>query len=175
MKPGPKFIKNRMKNKKRPAVFLDSNVLIAGLVFPRWPYEIIKYGETQEIQTILCPFVIEEVRGRIIKIFPEYLNKVDAFISKGNYQIVPNPSKKEISLFPNLVRDKKDIPIALAAIKAKVDYLVSNDKDLTERDQTTEELRKYIKPLQPGTFLKEVMGWTSEELEMVRYRTWQDI
>ncbi len=57
---------------------------------------------------------------------------------------MPNPHKEEISQHKDLVRDKKDIPIALAVINAKVDYLVNNDKDLTDRDQSTEELRKYV-------------------------------
>jgi len=164
-----------MGHKKRLRVFLDSNVFIAGLAFPRWPYEILKYGETQRIHIVLCPLVIEEVQTRIADIFPDYVNRCNRFITDGSYKIVANPSKGELSKYPDLVRDKKDIPIALAAIKAKVDYLVSSDKDLTAQDQTTEELRKYVQPLQPGTFLREVMGWTSEELEAIRYRTWHEM
>lgn len=80
-----------------------------------------------------------------------------------------------VQLRQNLVRDKKDIPIALSAINARVDYLVSDDKDLTAKDKTTEELRQFVKPMICGTFLKEVMGWTSEDLEKVRRRKWQDI
>lgn len=164
-----------MANKKNLRVFLDSNVFIAGLVFPRWPYEIIKYGETKYIQIVLCPLVIEEVKTRIADIFSKHLDKFDSFIKTSDYKIVPNPSKKEIDKHSDLVRDKKDIPIALAAIKANVDYLVSSDKDLTAQDETTAKLRKYIQPLQPGTFLKEVMGWKSEELEAIRHRTWKDL
>lgn len=165
-----------MRNKeKAPKVFLDSNVFIAGLTYPRWPYEILKYGEMEKIKIILCPIVIEEVKTRMGIIFPKYLDDVNYFIANGKYKIVPNPSKNEVQKHHNLVRDKKDIPIALAAIKAKVDYLVSSDKDLTAQDQTTEELRKYLHPLLPGTFLKEVMGWTSEDLEAIRHRKWQDI
>lgn len=165
-----------MGSKERvPQVFLDSNVFISGLAFPRWPYEILKYGETQRIKIVLCSLVIEEVRIRISKTFPDYLDRVDHFISAGKYKIAPNPSKTEIEKHYNLVRDKKDIPIALAAIKTKVDYLVSSDKDLTAQDKTTEELRKYLQPLLPGTFLKEVMGWTSKDLEAIRHRKWQDL
>jgi len=165
-----------MRSKKKlPLVFLDSNVFIAGLTYPRWPYEVLKCGEAQKIKIVLCPFVIEEIKDRIAKKFPSYFEKVELFILAGKYKIVANPSKSEIEKHNTLVRDKKDIPIALAAIKAKVDYLVSSDKDLTAKDHTTEELRKYLQPLLPGTFLKEVMGWTSEELEAIRYRTWQHL
>jgi len=55
-----------MRSKKRlPLVFLDSNVFIAGLTYPRWPYEILKYGEAQEIKIVLCPFVIEEIKDSL--------------------------------------------------------------------------------------------------------------
>ncbi|MBI5183744.1 MAG: putative toxin-antitoxin system toxin component, PIN family [Nitrospinae bacterium] len=164
------------KNKKQPPrVFLDSNVVISGLVFPRWPYEIIKYGEAQEIKIVLCSLIIKEVQTRIAVTFPSCLDRFHRFITTSSYEIAAIPSKNKLTRYPNLVRDKKDIPIALSAIKAKVDYLVSNDKDLTVQDQTTKQLREYLQPLQPGTFLKEVMGWTSEELESIRYRTWQDL
>jgi len=63
------------------------------------------------------------------------------------------------------VRDPKDTPIALAAIKAQVDYLVTNDKDLTAEDETTALLRTKIQPMTVGRFLKEVMEWSSRDFK----------
>jgi predicted nucleic acid-binding protein len=74
-----------------------------------------------------------------------------------------------------LVRDESDIPIALAAINAGVDYLVSEDKDFTARNETTAELYEQLEVLLSGTFLRQVMGWTSKELEEIRYREWSDL
>jgi len=67
------------------------------------------------------------------------------------------------------------VAVALAAIVAKADYLVSEDKDLTVQDETTAELRRHVKVMLSGTFLREVMGWTSEQLEAIRHRKWSDI
>ncbi len=53
--------------------------------------------------------------------------------------------------------------------------LVSEDKDLTTNDATTEKLRQQLKVYISGTFLREVMEWTSEELETVRGRTWRNL
>ena len=64
---------------------------------------------------------------------------------------------------------------ALAATRAGVDYLVSEDKDLTAVDETTAELRRHIQPLISGTFLRQVMGWSHEELEAVRGRAWDEV
>ena len=74
-----------------------------------------------------------------------------------------------------LVRDLTDVAVALAAISAKVDYLISEDKDFTVQDESTAEIRKHVKVMLSGTFLREVMGWTSDELDAIRHRKWSDI
>jgi hypothetical protein len=56
-----------------------------------------------------------------------------------------------------------------------VDYLVSEDKGLTAQDDTTANLRKELTVMISGTFLRQVPGWTSEELERVRGRNWEDL
>jgi hypothetical protein len=65
--------------------------------------------------------------------------------------------------------------VALAAINAEVDYLVSEDKDLTVQDETTITLRQKLNIMISGTFLREVMGWNSKSLENIRHRTWRDL
>lgn len=57
-----------------------------------------------------------------------------------------------------LLRDVTDVPIALSAVLAKADYLVSEDKDLTVLDESTAELRSQVKVMLDATFLREVMG-----------------
>jgi len=58
---------------------------------------------------------------------------------------------------------------------AGVDYVVSEDKDFTSQDESTTELRRHLKAMLSGTFLREVMGWTSDELEAIRHRKWSDM
>ena len=71
---------------------------------------------------------------------------------------------------------RADVPIALAAIAAKVDYFVTYDKDFTDKDKTTQRVREAIPGIVlPPVFLREVMGWTSEELEKIRLRNWRDL
>lgn len=73
------------------------------------------------------------------------------------------------------MRDITDVPVALAAIKAGVDHFVSEDKDFTSSDKTTEKLHRKLRVMLPGTFLREVMGWSSEELQAIRRREWADL
>jgi hypothetical protein len=88
---------------------------------------------------------------------------------------VKDPSKRAVKKNLHLVRSAKDVPVALAAKRARVQYLVSNDKDLTVQDVSTEQIRQWFAPLLPAVFLRDVMGWTSEELEAIRHRTWEDL
>jgi predicted nucleic acid-binding protein len=100
---------------------------------------------------------------------------LEQFLADCDYEEVPDPSREEVEHNLHLVRDQKDVPIALAAINAKVDYLVTNDKDLTAEDETTVTLRQKIQPMIVGKFLKEVMGWESEDLERIRKRNWSEL
>jgi hypothetical protein len=150
-------------------------VLLSGVVFPRWPWEILRHAVRGDFQLVLCPYVIRQARRRIAQRFPEFLAAFDEFLIRCPYELAPDPSPEDVQSHTGLVRDVTDVPVALAAIRAGVDYLVSEDKDLTEVDETTVELRRYIYPLISGTFLRQVMGWSHEELEAVRGRTWDEV
>jgi len=63
----------------------------------------------------------------------------------------------------------------LAAINAKVDYFVTEDKHFTTRDERRADLQRQLKIMISGRFLREVMGWTSEQLEAIRHRKWSDV
>jgi predicted nucleic acid-binding protein len=156
-------------------VMVDANVLLAGNLWPRWPYEVLQHGIQGDFQLVLTPLVIEQVRRTIAARFALETGRFEVFLGQLDFDEAPDPSPAEVAKHQALVRDATDVPIALAAIQARVDYLVSEDKDLTSTDATTAMLRERLKVLLCGTFLREVMGWTSEELEQVRGRTWHDL
>jgi hypothetical protein len=107
--------------------------------------------------------------------FPRWPYEVLRHAAAGDLQLVPDPKLEEIEAHTNLVRDASDVAVALAAIAADVDYVVSEDKDLTAHDETTVELRRHLQVMLSGTFLREVMGWASANLDIVRRRTWNDL
>lgn len=163
-----------MAEARRPLrVMADANILIAGLLFPRWFYEFLRHAALGDFTLVLCPYVIEEATRRLDLESPTERDALDCLRTACDAEIVPDPTPEEIDAYRHLVRDPKDVPVALAAIAARVDYLVSNDKDLTAIDVTTERLREHIRPMTVGRFLHEVMGWPSDELERIRLRTWQ--
>jgi hypothetical protein len=124
---------------------------------------------------VLSEQAVREARARMERGTPAQAAALEQFLADCDLERVPDPDPEEVRRHPTLVRDAKDIPIALAAIAAGVDHLVSNDKDLTAEDETTAELRRLIRPMTVGRFLNEVMGWSSEELERIRLRTWADM
>jgi predicted nucleic acid-binding protein len=72
-------------------VMVDANILIAGSVWPRWPYEVLQHALRGDFQLVLSDYILQQ---------------------------------------------------ALIHIRARVDYLVSEDKDLTVQDETTVRLRQ---------------------------------
>lgn len=103
------------------------------------------------------------------------MHRFDAFLLTCDYEEAGTPSVEAVNANAYLVRDITDVPVALAAIEAGADCLVSEDKDLTARDESTAELRRRLPVYLSGTFLREMMGWSSERLEAARGRRWQDI
>jgi len=161
--------------RKKLRVMVDANVLLAGVVWPRWPHEVLEHARRGDFRLVLLPLVIEQARHRLVTRFPAYVDKFEATLRAISHQLVKNPTPNQVARHVELVRDVTDVPIALAAINARVDYLVSEDKDLTAQDETTTQLRKRVTVLLSGTFLREVMGWSSDDLERVRGRTWRDL
>lgn len=159
-------------SKGKLRVMVDANVLVAGTGWPRFPYEVLQHAAAGDFQLVLSPFVIEEARTHLGKIEAALVERFDAFLEASAYEEIPTPAPEELAAEPDLVRDIEDIPVGLAAINARVDILVSLDKDLTD---PSEPIHKRLKILLPGTFLREYMGWTSERLEEIRNRTWSDL
>jgi len=87
----------------------------------------------------------------------------------------PDPPLEEVAANAGLVRDPKEIPAALAASRARAEYLVSTGRDLTDADETTAELRRQIKPMPVGAFLNEAMGWSHESPSAIERRRWPDL
>ncbi len=156
-------------------VMVDANILIAGSLWPRWPYEILLHAISEDFRLVLSPYIIAQAQRQVARSFPEGAWRLERMLELLDYELVDDPSEREVAQAAGLVRDPTDIPVALAAIRAKVDYLVSEDKDLAAQDKTTEQLRKRLSVPISGTFLREVMGWRSEDLERVRKRTWKDL
>ncbi len=121
---------------------VDANVLIAGSVWPRWPYEVLQHALNGDYRLVLGNYVIQQASRHIRARFPAYAEQFDGFLQDCGFELAADPTREQVEQGLNLVRDPSDVPVALAAIQAGVDYLVSEDKDLTVRDDTTDDQSK---------------------------------
>jgi hypothetical protein len=108
--------------------------------------------------------------------FPEFLAEFEFLLANLNYELAPVPTREEVAANSNLVRQLKDVPIALSIIGAHVDYFVTYDRDFTDAGETTRAVRNAIPGIVlPPVFLRDVLGWSSADLEAIRKREWSDL
>lgn len=164
-----------MASENKLRVFLDANILIRGITLPRFPYEVLRHAAREDFVPVLSPMVLDSARLYVGKLFPAYQGALEALLELIRHEVSPDPPLDLVLAHAKLMRDAKDIPVALSAIQAQVDYLVSTDRDFTDKDESTVELRRRLKLLQPGSFLREIMGWSSEALSAIERRRWVDL
>jgi predicted nucleic acid-binding protein len=174
-KPNGRPTGNAMANNQALRVFLDANILIRGITLPRFPYEVLRHAARGDFIPVFSPLVLDSALWYVQELFPDHQEAFEVLLVLLDHELVPNPSPDEVVAHVGLVRDAKDIPIALAAIQAQADYLVSTDRDFTDVDDTTAELRRHLNPIRVGSFLREVMGWNSEDLSTIERRWWSGL
>ncbi len=64
--------------------------------------------------------------------------------------------------------------MVLAAADARVDYLVTNDRDLTATDESTATLRELVNVITPLALLRHVLGWPETRIEAAIHRNWRE-
>src|SRR5215207_2298811 len=141
-------------------IFLDSSALIAGAISESGAaHVLLNLGESQDIILIVSELVILESERSMAKKAPSNLNDLRSLIKSSNLRIVDNPTKQEVEANLYLINDPNDVPILLAAMKAKVDYLVThNRKHFLDNPKVAE-----MSGLRIGT-PGNVLAWLRENL-----------
>lgn len=107
-------------------IFLDSSALFAGIVSASGAARaLLLLSETGHIQIIISEQVLTETERAIARKFPQALPDVRRVILASKAQIVRDPSPAEVRANLHLISHAADVPIVLAAMKGKVDYLVT--------------------------------------------------
>jgi predicted nucleic acid-binding protein len=153
-------------------VGLDANVLIAGMRFPRWPYEVLWAAARELFMLVLPAQVIDEARRYLDR---AQRRNLDRYLAVTRHEEIAMPLPDAVAQNLDLVRSAKDVPIALALLAGNVDVFVTNDRDFTDPGATAVRFRERVRVMLPAVFLRDVMGWQSEELEAIRHRRWEDV
>ena len=134
-------------------VFLDSSVLIAGVVSQTGASSaILDLGEAGEIVIILSRGVLVETDRVFEKKFPDLTGQFREFIKSLSPEVAEDPAPQEIREAENFI-DKGDAPILAAAKKENIHYLVSLDI----KHFHAKKARGYLKTpiVTPAQFLME--------------------
>jgi predicted nucleic acid-binding protein len=94
-------------------VMVDANVLVAGTGWPRWPYALLRHAVAGDYQLVLSPYVIQEARHHLGRLVPHLLPDFEDLLAESQYEEVPDPAPEVVAAHSLLVRDAKDVPVAL--------------------------------------------------------------
>lgn len=119
-----------MAKREAVRIFLDSNVILSGLLSDK--------GAPRIILDILClklPFLIGvtgqynimEIERNLAKKMPAAIPVYREYLPKINLEIIPMPKAAEMKKFFNSISDN-DIPVLVSAVNGKADFLVTGDK-----------------------------------------------
>jgi predicted nucleic acid-binding protein len=151
--------------KKVLRIFLDSNVILSGLLSERGAPRIIL-----DLLSLRLPFLIGstgrynliEIERNLKKKMPGLLFLYKAYLPKLNLTVIPLPRPKEVRDFSGQIAEK-DIPVLISALRSKADFLVTGDKQHFEK---MKELDKYpFHVVTPSEFIDSILPEILKELE----------
>lgn len=158
---------------RRLRVAFDANVLIAGVRYPRWPHEVMRAALGNYFDLVLPAQVIVEAERHLPAL--GQIAALQAFLRGSRYEELPMPAANVVYEHADLVRSMRDVPIALALIAGAADVFVSSDRDFTDPTATAEYFQRRVRVMLPAVFLRDVLGWSSEALERIRHRRWEEL
>jgi putative PIN family toxin of toxin-antitoxin system len=141
-----------MVPKRKPRVFLDSNVIFSGLYSPRGsPAIILEHFIAGDISVVVSQQVLEEVVRTIKEKLPESLPALKKLLMSTPPEVTPDPPLEAIKR-----RNKKlsiaDAAILEAAITARPDYFITGDNHFLGDPRPVEDTDLHI--VTPAEFLK---------------------
>lgn len=138
-------------------IFIDTSVLLAACQSKSSVSALIfGYSRKKQIKAFISRYVVSEMKRNAEKKLDQHgKQRLNFYLLQTNLVITPNPSQEEMNSFKGIIIEK-DIPILAAAIKNKVNYLVTYDVG----NFFHPEVREIAKPMfivTPRHFVKKVM------------------
>jgi len=124
-------------------ILIDTNILISAALFPQSvPARAYMKAATPPHDAVVCDYSMDELRRVYNRKFPHRIQDFERFVSllALTVEIVATPPKEEQAHDENLIRDIKDRPILRAAVAARVDALLTGDKDFLESSITVPKI-----------------------------------
>ena len=113
-------------------VFLDSNVILSGLISdrgaPRLILDILSLG-LPVLRGVTGRYNLTEIERNVARKLPAARSVLNECVPRMNLEIVFLPFSDEMEPFRGIV-DDKDLPVLASAVIAKADYFLTGDKRL---------------------------------------------
>jgi predicted nucleic acid-binding protein len=151
--------------KKVVKVFLDSNVILSGLLSEKGAPRILL-----DLLSLRLPFLsgstgrynLIEIERNIKNKMPTLLSMYKAYLPKLDLKVLPLPRPEEVRDFSGQIAEK-DIPVLISAIRGRADFLVSGDK---QHFGKMKELDGYpCRIVTPSEFIDSILPEILRELE----------
>ena len=116
-------------------VLIDTNILVSAALFPQGvPAQAYMKAVMPPYDAVVCDYSMDELNRVYNRKFPHRAHDFERFISALtlSVEIVSTPPPGEQAKEESVIRDENDRPILRAALFAKVDALVTGDKDFLE-------------------------------------------
>lgn len=142
----------------RNKVFFDSSALFSGVFSSRGAARaLLMLAEAGLIELYVSEQVITETENALARKAPAALTYYRHALKSTGFRILPDPTMEDVLNCAGLLEHKADIPILVAAIRGRVDYMVSLDQHFTSKAEFGKEGLPRIGS--PG----QVLHWLRED------------
>ena len=113
-------------------VLIDTNILISSVLGQGNPFRAYVKAVSYPNQGVICDQNVDEMRRIFNRKFPKRVDDMEKFLSLAlpTLELVRVPEEPVPQ--ETAIRDENDRPILRAAINAKVDLILTGDKDFWE-------------------------------------------
>jgi len=124
---------------------IDTNILISAALFPTSvPARAFTKAVTPPHTAVVCDYTIDEMRRVYNRKFPHKISDFERFLSMLalSVEIISTPPEETEGSAEGekQIRDLNDRPIYRAALAAKVDAILTGDKDFLESGITSPQM-----------------------------------
>lgn len=144
----------------RNRLFLDSSALFAGIVSASGAARaLLLLAEIGRLDLLISEQVVAETERAVARKAPAALSEVRQAILQSQVKIVHDPEMQEVRSHLDWMADPADVPILLAAMQARVDYLVTlNRRHFLDDPQVAQ--RSGLRIGTPG----DALAWVRNQL-----------